>query len=328
MTASAEGRRSLSFPTFSLPQVAVVGAGDVGCGWAALAASAGWQVRVFDADARLRQIAPERIARRARDLVAVGRAPESVVEGGLRDVHLGRSLLQTVAEADWIIESSETDLSSRQRMVEAIDDVAQRHAVITSAANGEQPSKLGARAERQDRIAFVHSPAAPEMIPLVELIPGPHTSDITLETIRTRLRSLGRIPVTLKREIAGLVTGRITAAVWREAIHLVLEGVIGVDDLDRAVSLGPALLWAAMGPLLSYCVTAESVDVSVALQARLREFEERWKDLATWTKLEPEQQRRLLTAVDQAYRGKIPQLREARDRRLAAILKALEDSRG
>src|SRR2546427_10998658 len=55
---------------------------------------------------------------------------------------------------------------------------------------------------------------------------------------------------SLKKPIAGYVVGRIAASVWRQCIDLVLQGVIDVDDLDRAVSLGPALGWAAAGPHL------------------------------------------------------------------------------
>jgi len=62
------------------------------------------------------------------------------------------------------------------------------------------------------------------------------------------LRSLGRFPIVLKKSIPGYVVGRVSAAVWRECIDLVLQGVISVDDLDRAVSLGPAIGWAAAGP--------------------------------------------------------------------------------
>ena len=69
-----------------------------------------------------------------------------------------------------------------------------------------------------------------------------------VELLKGWLRALGRIPVTINKQVPGNVANRIAAAVWREAIDLVLKGVIDVDDLDRAVSLGPALGWAAAGP--------------------------------------------------------------------------------
>jgi 3-hydroxybutyryl-CoA dehydrogenase len=123
------------------------------------------------------------------------------------------------------------------------------------------------------------------------------------------------------------VVGRIAAAVWRECIDLVLTDVIAVDDLDRAVSLGPALGWAAAGPHLTYHLAAGDGGVNAFLQHLLASFEGWWGQLATWQRLEPEQQRALTHEVERAYKGKVEELREARDRRLSAILRALEQTR-
>ena len=63
------------------------------------------------------------------------------------------------------------------------------------------------------------------------------------------------------------------------------------------------------------------------LQHLLGTFEERWGQLATWHKLDPEQERALVQLIEQAYKGKVDFLRDARDRRLSAMLKALEQAR-
>ena len=126
----------------------------------------------------------------------------------------------------------------------------------------------------------------------------------------------------------GYVVGRIAAAVWRECIDLVLNGVIDVSDLDRAVSLGPAMGWAAAGPHLTYHLAAGEGGVTAFLQHLLASFEGLWDGkLASWQKLEPQQQRQLTQAIEKAYAGKVDMLRQARDRRLSAILKALEQAR-
>jgi 3-hydroxybutyryl-CoA dehydrogenase len=115
--------------------------------------------------------------------------------------------------------------------------------------------------------------------------------------------------------------------VWRQCIDLVLEGVIDVDQLDRAVSLGPALGWAAAGPHLTYHLAAGDGGVTLFLQQLLGTFESWWGQLATWQRLEPEQQRALIQSIERAYKSNIEQLREARDRRLGAILRVLEQAR-
>ncbi|MGH7672921.1 MAG: 3-hydroxyacyl-CoA dehydrogenase family protein, partial [Gemmatimonadales bacterium] len=150
----------------------------------------------------------------------------------------------------------------------------------------------------------------------------------TVERAQEFLRALGRLPIVVKKAVPGYVVGRIAAAVWREAIDLVLTGVIDVDGLDRAVSLGPALGWASAGPHLTYHLAAGDRGVTAFLQHLLAAFERLWDGkLATWQKLEPAQQRALTQAIEKAYAGKVEMLREARDRRLSAILRALEQAR-
>src|SRR5256886_3100810 len=131
------------------------------------------------------------------------------------------------------------------------------------------------------------------------------------------------MPILLKKAVPGYVVGRIAAAVWRQCIDLVLEGVIDVDELDRAVSLGPALGWAAAGPHLTYHLAAGDGGVTLFMQQLLASFESRWAELSTWQRLEPEQQRVLINAVQRAYPSKLRTLREARDRPVGAVLEAL-----
>jgi 3-hydroxyacyl-CoA dehydrogenase len=308
-------------------KVAVVGAGDIGCGWAALCASAGWPVTVFDASAQGLERAAADVPRRARALVALERATQGIVERGLLEFSPARSLLQAVQDADWVIEAIPEDLMAKQKLFDAIERVAGSDALLASSSSGLVPNDIFARCRRQDRCIVLHPLSPPELIPLVEVVPGTRTTAATVAHAQERLRTLGRMPILVKKAVPGYVVGRIAAAVWRECIDLVLQGVIDVDELDRAVSLGPALGWAAAGPHLTYHLAAGDGGVTLFLQQLLGSFESWWGELATWQRLEPEQQRALIHGIERTYKNKIDSLREARDRRLGAILRALEESR-
>lgn len=307
--------------------VAVVGTGDIGCGWAALCAAAGWSVTLYDTEARTVQDAPAEVERRARALVELDRAVAPAVETGLELLRVGRSLLQACENAEWVIEAAPEDLGVKQKLFEAIEPVAEKARAITSSASGLDPKDIAARCRRQDRCLVAHPLNPPEIIPLVELVPSVHTETALLEVVKGWLWALGRVPVVIRKPVPGNVAGRIAAAVWREAIALLLDGVIDVADLDRAVSVGPALGWAAAGPHLTYHLAAGDRGVEAFLQNLLRTFENVWEDLSTWSKLEPEQQRKLTRAIERTYHEQIDQLRGTRDRRLAAILRALEHAR-
>lgn len=148
-----------------------------------------------------------------------------------------------------------------------------------------------------------------------------------MEVLKAWLKLLNRLPVTIRKAVPGYVAGRIAAAVWREAIDLVLTGVVDVDDLDRAVSVGPALGWAAAGPHLTYHLAAGQKGVTGFMQQLLGTFEGLWANAPTWSKLEPQQQRQIVQAIEKTYAGQIDQIRKARDRRLAGMLKGMEQAR-
>lgn len=309
----------------ALPRkIAVIGAGEIGCGWAALCASAGWPVTVFDANARGLERAAEEVPRRARALVALDRAANGIVERGLLEFAQGRSLLQTVNGADWVIEAIPEDLVTKQKLFDAIDQLAAPDTLVSSSSSGLQPGELFARCRRQDRCLVAHPLNPPELVPLVEVIPSAHTGAAAVERARDYLTSLGRMPILIRKAVPGYVVGRISAAVWRECVDLVLTGVIDVEALDRAVSMGPALGWAAAGPHLTYHLAAGQGGVKLFLQRLLASFEAWWGDLATWSQLQPEQQRALTVAIDRAYQGQLATREAERDSRLAGLLRILE----
>jgi carnitine 3-dehydrogenase len=308
-------------------KVAVIGAGGIGVGWAALCASAGWPVAIFDANAQTMARAFAEVERRSRALVALDRAPKGVVERGLHDLEQAGTLADVVRDADWVIEAIHEDVLAKQKVHQAVEQAAGRDALISSSSSGLAPTEIFGRCRRLDRSLVAHPLNPPELIPLVELVPEERTTVASMNRAVEYLRSLGRFPIVLKKSIPGYVVGRVSAAVWRECIDLVLRGVISVDELDRAVSLGPAIGWAAAGPHLTYHLAAGEGGIRGFTQHLLASFESWWQQLAHWAQLDPEQQRALIGSIERSYKGKVEYLREARDRRLSAILKALEQAR-
>ncbi len=314
-------------PPSQVLSITVVGAGAIGRGWAALAASHGWPVALYDTDSRAVDSAMEEVGRRVKALVALGRADEALAERGLTTLRAGRSLLKACGDAHWVIEAVNEDLGLKQRLFENIDQVVPHTTMVSSSSSSLPMTEIGARCRDQTRLVVTHPLNPPELIPLIEIVPGKFTSQATVDTMYDWLRLLGRIPITLKREVPGNVVGRISAAVYRECVDLVLSGVVDVDDVDRAVSLGPSLGWAAAGPHLTYHLGSGEGGLSAFLQHLLQSFETWWGNLATWDRLEPEQVKALTAQVERAYGNQLEKIREARDRRLASFLRGMETAR-
>jgi carnitine 3-dehydrogenase len=306
------------------PKVAVIGTGEVGRGWCALLAGAGWSVSIFDTDARALGEGQEEILRRVDALVKSGRTNRPLADIGLAELRVGRSLLQAVGEADWIIESGVEDLNLKQRTLEQIDQIAKVSAVITSSTAGLFASQLCGRMRNPSRLLVANPMVPVQLMPLVEIVPGPATKEDAVESVTYWVRSLGRVPIVLKKEVPGHVVGRLNAAIWREAIHLVLDGVADVMTMDAAVQLGPGLAWSASGPHLTRALGAGPEGISRHVAARLMDFHERWQHLAKWDQLSPEEATKIEKAIDRAYTGRIRDLRQARDERLIRGLESAD----
>src|SRR5918997_5274879 len=212
------------------PRVAVLGMTQSGRGWATLLTGAGWPVTIYDPDAALLHGGEEEIATRKRHSHGAG-LPTIREEGEETPAQprLGRSLLDAVTNADWIIDATAADLVHRQRLLEQVERAARMAAIVTCSAAGVSPRELCARLRRPTRLVVAHALDPVEHIPAVEVVPGPLTDPAVLDELRRWLRHLGRIPVVLRKEVpGGTATRRIAAAMWRECARLVLEGVLEV----------------------------------------------------------------------------------------------------
>jgi ketoreductase RED1 len=306
------------------PRVAVIGAGHRGRGWAALALSRGWPVSLYDPESFLLQRAGHDVGDRVRRLTDAGRADPVAAAGALALLHIGRSLLDAVGSADLIIDVMPLDLASRQRLLEQVEQVSRLAAITLCFTGSMHASVLSSRLRRADRllVAFALDPV--EMSPLVELVPGPRTDPTCTLTVQGWLARLGRETVVLQREVPGNATGRILAAVWRECIDLVLQGVVNLADVDRLVSLGPAIEWAAAGPHLTQVMAAGANGTSVYLSEQLKKHEVVWSRLARWQSLSHEEHQRLIRLIEREYDEEPGALRAQRDRFLARLLRAID----
>lgn len=310
---------------FETPRVAIVGTGEVGRGWAALAVAAGWPVSIYDADAELLAPAVDIIGDRVVSLVRLRRAEATVAEAALNQMRVGRSLLQAVADASWIIEATPEDPQNKPKVLQQIEQVSRQSAVITSSAGALGPTILASRLERPDRFLVTHPSEPVELIPLVEVVPGPRTDPAAIEDLRFWLGLLGRAPIVFRKEVQGNIAVRLTAALWRECIQMVIDGVLDVEDVDRAVSVGPALIWAASGPNLAHYLDGGDGGTEIFFANLLGSYEDVWKTLADWKQLPAEDQKRLIRQIDRAYAKHSAELRMARDQRLVRLLEALRE---
>ena len=134
--------------------------------------------------------------------------------------------------------------------METLDKHTRPGVVIASSSSG-LPASAFIQSCRKDpsRILVGHPFNPPHLIPLIEVVPHPDTSQEAVSSALEFYRFLGKRPILLHREIPGFVSNRLQAAVNNEAYSLISRGIVSAEDLDAAVTSGPGLRWAITGPI-------------------------------------------------------------------------------
>lgn len=160
-----------------------------------------------------------------------------------------------MSSADIVQEQGPEKVAFKQDLWSQIEAAAPENALFWSSTSGIPASVQGKKMRNPSRLLVVHPFNPPHIMPILEIVPPGGDAEGSAESINSTLdywRSLGRNPVVLKEEITGFVANRLSFALLREAIHLVNEGVVSAEEVDRVVeeSMGPR--WAVKGPFWSY----------------------------------------------------------------------------
>ena len=119
----------------------------------------------------------------------------------------------------------------------------------------------------------------PHLIPLVEVVGGKRTSQEAIDTAMAFYSAVGKKPIHIRREVPGHVANRLQAALWREAFHLLEQGVASVADIDTAIAHGPGLRWALLGPFLNLHLSGGAAGIGHTIDHLGPPIESWWQDL-------------------------------------------------
>ena len=316
-SGSPDRRRSGS--AGEVHRVALLGAGVVGAGWAARFAVNGIDVRVHDPDPRARARLDEALADAARAYARLTLAPP--VPPGR--VEVAASVEEAVAGAAFVQESAPEREAVKRPLLAAASRAAPPDAIIASSTSGLLPSRLQADCAAPERVVVGHPFIPVYLLPLVEVVGGEATSAETKERAAAFYRTVGMHPLVLDREIDAFVADRLLEALWREALHLVNDGVATARQIDEAIAYGPGLRWSVMGTFLLYRLAGG--------EAGMRHFLDQFGPALKlpWTRLEgPELTDELadrIAAQSDAQAGgrTVRELARLRDDCLVSVMQAL-----
>ena len=290
---------STQFSSSSALNVAIIGTGVIGAAWATGFLAAGHSVTAFDpadgAEHRLREQVEKIDAEAHRDCTSV-----------LDNLTFAPSLAEAVADADFVQENGPERLEIKQSMLAEIDAAAPEVAVIASSTSGFSPSQLSAQATKAPGRIVVGHPFNPaHLVPLVEVVPSSATSAEVIERAMETYRAVGKKPILVRAELPGHVANRLQAAMWQEAYSLVDRGVVSVSDIDTAISYGPGLRWAILGPLAQQSLSGGSGGMRHVLD-HLGPPQEVWMHDLKQVHLGEDLKEKLISGVDEELQGRDP----------------------
>lgn len=292
--------------------VAVIGTGTVGASWAALFMACGLDVRASDPG-------PGAEERLHRTLDAIRPALAGLGHTGAGRLSFHPTPEDAVAEAGFVQENAPEKLDLKIDLLARIDRAAPAGVLIASSTSSLLLSRMVRDCPSPERVVIAHPFNPPHLIPLVELVGEPDAC----RRAAGFYQALGKRPVVLKREATGHIANRLTAALWREALYILEQGIAEVEDIDAALTSGPGLRWAVMGPFMTYHMGGGAGGIAHYLEHLGPSQIHRWQDLGTPT-VDDDLKRRAIDGVAAEAAGRsIQDLEQERDQALIAVLRSL-----
>lgn len=223
--------------------VHILGAGAIGCAFAAAFRDAGADVVLVEPDETARHRAPGVVEDNARAIETAGLA--AARSGRLR---LAEQVGDELARAALVIECGPERLEAKRRIFADLLSRAPSDAVLASASSAIPISQTVPDPGAQGRCLVAHPANPPSVLRVVELVPGPGTAPATRARAAILFEGAGFTPVLLGHEIEGFVMNRLQGAVLREAYRLVDEGVATATEIDTVMRLSLGPRWALSGP--------------------------------------------------------------------------------
>ncbi|MEM9011081.1 MAG: 3-hydroxyacyl-CoA dehydrogenase NAD-binding domain-containing protein [Pseudomonadota bacterium] len=302
---------------------ACLGGGVIGASWTALFLASGRSVAVYDP-------APD-VERRVRAYVET--AWPTMTELGLTThgtpdaVSFYASAAEAVAGAAFVQENVPERLPIKHATFAEIEPVLDAGAVVASSASGLTLGQMQPGWRDPSRLVLGHPFNPPHLIPLVEVMGNEKTADGVVEAAERFYAAVGKTTIRVRKEVPGHVANRLQAALWREAINLVVSGVASVEDVDKAVWAGPGLRWAAMGPTMLFHLGAGEGGLHAFCDHFAETFNGWWDDLGQIHLDEAVTAQLVAGIAEQANGRSQADLAQTRDALITAMQKATANHR-
>jgi 3-hydroxyacyl-CoA dehydrogenase len=227
-------------------RIAIIGTGVIGASWAAQYLARGFDVIATNPDPKAESQLRNGIDAAWKELTIVGLSPGATRER----LTFTSNMKEALSNADFVQENAPERPDFKIKLFAEIDDATPPDSIIASSSSGITMSVIQSNCKHPERCVIGHPFNPPHMIPLVEVVGGKNTSPDAIQQAMAFYASIGKKPIHLRKELPGHAANRLQAALYKEVVYLIEQGMLSVEDADAAVSWGPGLRWGVMGPSL------------------------------------------------------------------------------
>ncbi|GGN15523.1 3-hydroxyacyl-CoA dehydrogenase/enoyl-CoA hydratase family protein [Halarchaeum nitratireducens] len=221
--------------------VAVLGAGTMGHGIAEVAALAGFEVALRDIREEFVRAGYERIEASLARLAERDELTSAEADAALERIEPVVELEAAVTDADVVVETVPEKRDVKRNVYREVDQYLDEDAILTTNTSALSITELSEVVDRPESFCGMHFFNPPVRMQLVEVTPGAHTHDETVETVMGLARAMGKTPMRVARDEPGFVVNRIVAPLLNEAAWLVHEGVASAEEVDATARYGIGL---------------------------------------------------------------------------------------
>ena len=300
-----------------IDKIAIIGTGVIGSGWTLRLLAKKKEIYVFEPSIKQKKFLLDEIKRTTKSLKNFYK----ISTISTKKLYFKKTIRDAVKDVDLIQENVPENEKIKKKIVKEISKWSKPNAIIASSSSGLLPSRIQSACKNPARFIIAHPFNPVYLLPLVEIVKGKKTKLNFIKKSEIFYRSLGMIPLIVKKEVEGYLSDRLQESMWRESLHIINENIASTDDLDKAIIHGPGLRWSLMGTFLTFHLAGGKK----GMRHMLNQFGPSLK--LPWTKLKAPKltkklSNRIIKGTKKQSKGKsIKELTTIRDNFLIDLLK-------
>lgn len=230
-------------------ETAIIGAGLMGRSIAQAYTLKDYRVKLHDNSEQVRSSVKNLIDNDLTLLLKEGLINQAKKEAALDNIILMDNLSSAATGVDFITEAIPEISELKKDFFKELENYTEDTTIIASNTSTLPISELAQKMAKPERLIITHFFNPAHLVPLVEIIKMAKTSPEIIDKTLNLMKSLGKKPVVLKKDVPGFIANRLQAAILREALFLLDQGVAEAQDIDTAVTAGPGFRWPFLGPI-------------------------------------------------------------------------------